>query len=153
MPNTLTEKAIAQPFRVGLMLGALTLPTLWTLSQDVLNVLTRKPLLNSELITQLFAVGFVPGMILGAGVVRAWVAWRAGKVGEARGLLIGHSTFVALPCLLLLLVNLQSAFSQIATSGWNVVLREGAFAFYLNFPLQVALAMFLLGLFLRGEGA
>lgn len=131
------------------MLGALTLPTLWTLSQDVLNVVTNKPLLNSEEITNLFALGFLPGMVLGAGMVRAWAQWRAGRIGEARWLLVGHSAFVALPCLLLEASDISEAFSHVGTGDWSFVWRETAFNFYFNFPLQCASALLLLGLFMR----
>ncbi len=153
MPNTLTEKAIAQPFRVGLMLGALMLPSLWTMSQDAFNVLMHKPLLNSEEITQLFAVGFVPGMILGAGALRAWVAWKSGNLRESRGLLIGHGGFTFLLCGLALFPLARGVYNMVATLGWKTLLNDNAIALYTNVPIQIALAMLLLGLFMRGEGA
>ena len=133
------------------MLGALTLPTLWTLSQDALNVLTHRPLLDSEEITLLFTLGFLPGMILGAGALRAWVKWRAGETGETRALLIGHSTFVAIPCFLIQASDVSEAFAHIAQGDWSFLWRETALRFYFNFPLQCAVFLLLFGLFMRGE--
>jgi len=155
MPNTLTEKAIAQPFRVGLMLGALTLPTVWTLSQDVLNVLINKPLLNSEEVTQVFAMGFLPGMILGAGALRAWAAWRTQQIGSARWLLIGHSIVAALSCWLLIPPLLSSHPDVLARPprSWESPITDYAFLFYDIFPLHIALAMLLLGIFMRSSRA
>ena len=153
MPNTLTEKAIRQPFRVGLMLGALTLPTLWTMSQDALNVLTRKPLLSSEEVTLLFAMGFLPGMVLGAGAVRAWVAWRAGEIGETRWLLIGHGAFVLVPCAVPIVFGFIGALDDLTIRGWRATLIDSASGFYFNFPFQIALTMVLLGLFMRSARA
>ncbi len=147
--SDLEEKALRQPFRFGLMLGALALPTLWTVSQNILSLVLGKPLLSSEEVTNLFALGFLPGMILGAGALRAWVAWRAREIGSARWLLIGHSVFVALPCLLFSFLGLNDVFAQTQNMGWNSVLRQVALVFYINFPLQVALVMLLLGLFMR----
>ena len=153
MPNTLHEKALAQPFRVGLMLGALTLPTLWTLSQDLWNKVLGQGLLNSEEITQLFAIGFVPGMILGAGALRAWVAWKEKDFGEARGLLLGHGGFTFLLCAITLLPLTRDVYQAATTQGWEVLLSQNAVWLYTNIPLQVALAMLLVGLFMRGENA
>ena len=133
------------------MLGALILPSLWTMSQDALNILTHKPLLNSEEITNLFAIGFLPGMVLGAGIVRSWVKWRARELGETRWLLMGHSILVAIPCFLLQVSDLDEAFSHITHGDWSFLWRETAFNFYFDFPLQVALAMLLFGLFMRGD--
>ncbi len=144
MPNTLTEKAIKQPFRVGLMLGALIIPCLWTLSQDVLKVLIHKPLLNSEEITLLFAVGFVPDMILGACITRAWVEWRAGKIGEARGLLITNGFTATIISLLIFFLELNYP-AQLLKYSLPQVLTF----FYFNFPLQCALAVLLFGIFMR----
>lgn len=155
MPNTLTEKALAQPFRVGIMLGALTLPSLWVLSQDALNVLLSRPLLNSEEVTQLFAAGFLPGMVLGAGAVRAWAAWRVQHLGSARWLLIGYSLFAVLPCWLFIppLLGSHSDILARPPRSWESPLAAYTFLFYDIFPLQVALAMLLFGLFLRGKNA
>ena len=135
------------------MLGALTLPTLWTMSQDALNVLIHKPLLRSEEITLLFALGFLPGMILGAGTVRAWVKWRASEIGETRWLLIGHGAFVAIPCFFIAFADLSEYFSDIAQGDWSFAWREAALHFYFNFPLQCAVFLLLLGLFMRGNRA
>ena len=160
MPNTLTEKAIAQPFRVGLMLGALTLPALWVASKDVWRWLQRQPGLNSEQVTQVFAMGFVPGMILGAGALRALVAWRAGERGRARWLLISHGGLVALFAVALLVRELQQTYARTQISpirtpeilsyampAWFYCVLQVADAI----PLQIALAMLLFGLFMRGE--
>ena len=153
MPNTLTEKALRQPFRVGLMLGALTVPALWTLSQDALNVFIRKPLLNSEEITQLFAVGFVPGMILGAGALRAWVAWRNGNLGEARELLMSHGGFTFLLCAIVLFPLVRDVYRAVTMLGWPALMQSEAIWLYTNVPIQIALAMLLFGLFMRGDRA
>ncbi len=162
MPNTLHEKAIAQPFRVGLILGALALPSFWVASQDAWRWLQGMRPLNSEEVTQVFAMGFLPGMILGAGALRAWVAWRTRELGEARGLLIGHGGLVVLIAGALLvqdfrggMLNAQAIpvvppkILSYAMPMWFYYVLQTAEAV----PLQVALAMFLLGLFMRGESA
>ena len=158
MPNTLHEKALKQPLQVGLMLGALALPTLWTVSLDILRLLFGKPLLQAEEVTTVFAMGCIPGMVLGAGLVRAWAAPNASK---ARRLLLGHSSVIAVPNLLIFLFSLHS-FSKIGygletgpakilplNSVWNAT-----FNLILDFfPLHCALAMLLFGLFMRGSRA
>ena len=156
MPNTLTEKAIAQPFRVGLMLGALILPALWVASEDVLRIVTRYPLLNAQEVTDYFASGALPGMFLGAGAVRAWAAWRTGRLDQARWLLMSHGALVAVAILGWQLPQIWSSAQVGQTfllgqpiSPWLATLTD--FRLWKNFPLQVALAMLLLGLFMRGE--
>ena len=160
MPDTLTEKALAQPFRVGLMLGALTLPTLWVASQDVLRIVAQQRLLNTEEVTSYFASGALPGMVLGAGAVRAWAAWRKHDLASARRLLMIHGG----------LVTVISGYFSL-TRLWQFYLNFGAlsmmpptlfsksmpywFEFVLEFagefPLQCALFMLLFGLFMRGS--
>ena len=81
MPNTLTEKAIRQPFRVGLMFGALTLPSLWVASKDVWRWLQEMRWLDSEQVTQVFGRVVVPGWFLGAG---AWGDRAESLHGERR---------------------------------------------------------------------
>ena len=158
MPNTLTEKAIVQPLRVGLMLGALTVPTLWVLSEDILRLATRYRLLDAEEVTGYFASGALPGMVLGAGAVRAWVAWRADQKSSARWLLLLHGGLVAAGSLGWLLPKLwqfaqtgQNFFVGQPIAPWLAMLLDPQL--WKNFPLQVALAMLLLGLFLRGSRA
>ena len=153
MSNSLEAKALRQPFRFGLMLGALALPLGWTVSLSALNVLQSRPLLNSEQITLLFALGFLPGMILGAGAVRAWAAWQNGNRGEVRWHLIGHGAFVAALCAPIWLMVLWSSYLNWPAKGWIWALRRDADAFCSNFPLQCALLMLLLGLFLRSPRA
>ena len=160
MPNTLTEKAIKQPFRVGLMLGALTLPSVWVASKDVWRWLQGMRWLDSEEVTQVFAIGFVPGMILGAGALRALVSWKAGEVGRARWLLISHGGLVTLFAGALLVRDVRQnyldhqAFSMLPP---QILSRYLPLWFYQVLvvvdavPLQVALAMLLLGLFMRGN--
>ena len=162
MPNTLTEKALKQPFRVGIMLGALALPTLWVVTKDIWNWLQGLRALNSEEVTWVFAQGFLPGMVLGAGALRAWVAWRAGEISRARWLLISHGGLVAL---------VASAFLARWLQNYQWILRSNmkpppqilshSLPTWFNYvlyiadavPLQIALAMFLLGLFMRGKNA
>ena len=163
MPNTLTEKAIKQPFRVGLMLGALALPSLWVASKDIWRWLQGMRWLDSEEVTQVFAMGFVPGMILGAGALRAWAAWRAGEVSRARWLLISHGGLVAMVAVLLLARNLQRYYSltQIIASPRPPQILSHTMPIWFYYllriadavPLQVALAMLLCGLFMRGNRA
>ena len=162
MPNTLHEKAIRQPFRVGLMLGALILPTLWILSKDVWLWLQGRNWLNSEQVTQVFAMGFIPGMILGAGALRALVVWRAGEVGKARWLLISHGGLVTLFSGALLLRDLPRTYALTQIGGPlppRILSYEMPILFYVVLriadavPLQIALVMLLLGLFMRGNRA
>ncbi len=162
MPNTLTEKAIKQPFRVGLMLGALTLPSLWVASKDVWRWLQEMRWLDSEEVTQVFAMGFVPGMILGAGALRALVAWKAGEVGRARWLLISHGGLVTLFAGALLARDLRRQyflFQIVSPRPPQILAYEMPYWFYYLLvvmdavPLQIALAMLLLGLFMRGNRA
>ena len=156
MPNTLTEKAIRQPLRVGLMLGALAVPSLWVASEDILRFATHYQILNSEEVTGYFASGALPGMFLGAGAVRAWAAWRDGKLGQARWLLLSHGALVAVAILGWLLPQLwnspatgQNFFAHIPISSTLAMFLD--VRLWKNLPLQVALAMLLLGLFMRGE--
>ena len=160
MPNTLTEKAIAQPFRVGIMLGALTLPALWVASKDAWNWLQGLRWLSSEQVTQVFALGFLPGMILGAGALRALVLWKADEIGRARWLLISHGGLVALFAGTLLVRDLQRtyALAQISPTRAPQILSHSLpiwFHYALKIadavPLQVAIIMLLLGLFMRSE--
>ena len=158
MPNTLTEKAIRQPFRVGLMLGALAVPALWVASEDILRFATRYPILNSEEVTGYFASGALPGMFLGAGAVRAWAAWREGKLGQARWLLLSHGALVAVAITGWLLPQVWNSaqIGQTFLFGQPVsplVSMLTDFRLWKNLPLQVALAMLLFGLFMRGENA
>ena len=153
MPNTLSEKALREPFRVGLMAGALVLPTLWVLSQDALNLVTRRPFLGSEGVTSLFALGFLPGMILGAGAVRAWAFWRSGK-GNARILLLGHSALVILLGLIFPPAPTTNEALLVAlATNYGVAGRDVSLYFVFNFPLQCALLMLLAGIFLRAPRA
>lgn len=143
------------------MLGALALPTLWVISQDALSVLlTNKPLLNSEEVTHLFAIGCLPGMVMGAGAVRAWVAWRDGRFGKARRLLIGYGGLISLVFGGLLINRLLDLTNQAEYLQPVKILSKPmpvwfhyVFAIADAVPLQVALAMFLMGLFMRGERA
>ena len=162
MPNTLTEKALKQPFRVGIMLGALTLPTLWVASKDVWRWLQGLRWLNSEQVTQVFAMGFLPGMVLGAGALRAWVAWRAGETGRARWLLISHGGLVASIATVILVRDVQQSYlnhqalsilpPQILSLSMPVWFYQ-ALVIIDAVPLQVALAMLIFGLFMRGNRA
>lgn len=148
MSDSLGGKALRQPFRFGLMLGALALPTGWTISQDALSLIASKSLLHADEVTGLFALGFLPGMILGAGAVRAWAAWRNDDLGAARWFLIGHGAFVIFGCLALVL----SLFPDLPTESlqnW----RDTLLLLYWAFPLQCALAMLLLGIFMRSRRA
>ena len=149
--SELEAKALRQPFRFGLMLGALVVPSGWVLSQDLLGLIIGKPLLHSEEVTQLFAIGCLPGMILGAGLLRAWVAWRAQKTGSARWLLVGHSFFSVLICWVLVppLFSLHSYLLARPPRDWDSPLATYAFLLYDLFPLQCALVMLLVSLFLR----
>ena len=160
MPNTLTEKAIAQPFRVGMTLGALTLPSLWVISQTVLHLATGNVLLDAEQITRYFALGAIPGMILGAGTLRAWVAWRKGNFSKARYLLMGHGSLVTLLAGGFFLLQLRLLLFNTASFGQPQFLSQSKpmwFFYVILFadavPLQVALFMLLFGLFMRGSRA
>ena len=153
MPDTLYEKALREPFRVGLMLGALALPTLWTISQDALNLVLRRPFLGAEGVTALFALGFLPGMILGAGALRAWKAWRNG-VGNARLLLLGHSALViALGLIFPPAQATNEALLASLSTNYGIIGRNFSLYFLFNFPLQCALLMLLAGIFLRARRA
>ena len=151
MPNTLHEKALKQPFRVGLVLGALAVPLGWVISQDALRLAFVKPMLDSEEVTRLFAAGVFPGMILGAGAVRAWAAWRDRKSGGTRWFLLGHSLGGILSCWVFMppLLGAHSYLLARPPQGWNSPLTDYAFLFYDVFPLQVALAMLLWGILMR----
>lgn len=156
MPNTLTEKAMKQPFRVGLMLGALTLPGLWVVSQDVIRTLLRESLLNLEEVTTLFAMGFLPGMVLGAGALCAWVAWREGKKNGSRRLLIVYGAFVTVGLLTFgpAFLGSHSRLSYLLArppQGWESPITFYVFLFYDVLPFQIAIAMLLFGLFMRGS--
>ena len=162
MPDTLHEKALAQPFRVGLMLGALTVPALWVASEDILRIATSYRLLNSEEVTGYFASGALPGMVLGAGAVRAWAAWRARDVARARGLLLVHGGLVTLVSGYFSLTKLwhsylnfgalsyapPTLFSKPMPQWFELVLQSAG-----EFPLQLGILMLLLGLFMRGSRA
>lgn len=158
MPNTLHEKAIAEPLRVGLMLGALAVPALWVASEDILRLATHFPILNAEEVTGYFASGALPGMFLGAGAVRAWAAWRDKHLVNARWLLISHGALVAVALLGWQLPQLWNS-AQIGRSFWfgqpisPLLSMLTDFRLWKNFPLQIALAMLLCGLFMRSENA
>ncbi|NEN44448.1 hypothetical protein G3V71_24140, partial [Escherichia coli] len=116
--------------------------------------------LNSEQVTQVFALGFVPGMILGAGALRALVSWRAGEPGRARWLLISHGGLVALFTGALLARDLQKSYALtqiIPTRPPQILSHEMPLWFYQVIsimdavPLQIALFLLLVGLFMRGN--
>ena len=88
-------------------------------------------------------------MILGAGAVRAWTKWRSDEIGETRWSLIGHSAFVLVLSGAPLLFNFIGSIDDLAMRGWRPILLYNATGFYFDFPLQVALLMLLLGLFMR----
>ena len=83
-------------------------------------------------------MGFLPGMVLGAGAVRAWVAWRAGEIGETRWLLIGHGAFVLVPCAVPIVFGFIGALDDLTIRGWRATLIDSASGFYFNFPFQIA---------------
>lgn len=148
MPNTLHEKALKQPFRVGMILGALALPSLWIVWFDLILLLSGERVLNAGFITFLFVVGTWPGMILGAGAVRAWAAWRNNEKSEARWILLSYGTTVSLILLAFYLFYFWRFFNNWpdATAARWLLARTLILA---TFPLHCSLTMLLFGLFMR----
>lgn len=152
MPNTLHEKALKEPFRVGMILGALALPSLWIVWFDLILLLSGERILNAEFVTFLFVVGAWPGMILGAGAVRAWALWRNGEKGETRWILLSYGTIVTLILFGFFWFSFRRFFGiwpDLTLARWQFVRT----LILLTFPLHCSLVMLLFGLFLRSPRA
>ena len=153
MPDTLHEKALKQPFRVGLMLGALIVPTGWVLLQDAWNLALGEPILGAEDVTRFFAFGCVPGMILGAGALRARVAWLNANFTGARWILALHGASALVCALSIAWSSYATVLRMVSAQGLTFLLSRYAIWIYAYFPFHCALVMLLIGIFMRSRRA